>query len=69
MGLREKIKNASSEEEIKNLLSEGKNFEFASNITKNAWKSTARFRLTELSNPVPVQTPEKSIVSKKTKKK
>lgn len=68
MGLREDIKNAKTDSEIRNLLEKGKSFEFASNITKNSWRSTARFRLSELNNPIPVQTPEKAVVSKNNKK-
>ena len=68
MGLREQIKTANSESEIKVLLDKGKSFEFASNVTKNSWKSTARFRLSELNNPIPSGVPEKLVVSKKIKK-
>lgn len=69
MGLREEIRHAKSESEIGDLLKKGKNFEFASQITKNAWKSTARFRLAELNNSIPVQNPETPIQPKKPKKK
>ncbi len=68
MGLREQIRKANSDNEIKSLLDKGKSYEFASNITKNSWRSTARFRLAELTNPVPTQTPDKSVESKKVKK-
>lgn len=69
MGLREQIKNAATEAELTDLLSKGKNFELASEYTKRAWKSTARFRLAELNNPVPAQNPSKPVVNKKTAKK
>ena len=68
MGLREQIRKANSDSEIKSLLEKGKSFEFASNITKNFWRSTARFRLAELTNPIPTQTPSKPVESKKVKK-
>lgn len=57
MGLREKIKHSETETEIVSLLKLGETYQFASDYTKRAWKSTARFRLSELSNPDPVQTP------------
>lgn len=70
MGLREQIKSAGSENEIVQLLANGRTYEFASDRTKNSWKSTAKFRIAELNNPVPAQTPSKPVTqSKKTKKK
>lgn len=69
MGLREQIKTANSESEVSTLLSKGKSFEFASERTKQSWKSTARFRLAQLTNGDTAQTPEKSVEAKKTKKK
>jgi predicted RNase H-like HicB family nuclease len=69
MGLREQIKNAKSEAEVAELTSKGKSYEWASDRTKNAWKSTAKFRIAELSNPIPTQTaPSDATHSKKTKK-
>ena len=68
MGLREQIRKANSESEITSLLSKGKNFEMASTITKNSWKSTARLRLNELSNPTP-KSVDKSSEPKKLKNK
>jgi hypothetical protein len=68
MGLREQIRKANTDSEIKSLLEKGKSYEFASNITKNSWRSTARVRLTELTNPIPAQTPNKPVESKKLKK-
>jgi hypothetical protein len=74
MGLREQIKNASSESEISSLLAKGNSFEFASEHTKHAWKSTAKVRLMSLTSTSAVQTSavqttEKEIVTKKTPKK
>lgn len=69
MGLREQIKNASSESEISSLLAKGNSFEFASEHTKHAWKSTAKVILTSLTSTSAVQTTEKEIVTKKTPKK
>ena len=42
LGLRQKILTASSEEEVKKLLAEGKTYEFASVRTQNSWKNAAR---------------------------
>lgn len=69
MGLREQIKTAKSESEVTSLLQSGQKYEFASDHTKRSWKSTAKFRLAELSNSVPAQTSETPVVSKKTPKK
>jgi hypothetical protein len=69
MGLREQIKTASSEAEITELLTKGKKFEWASERTQSSWKSTARFRLAEISNPVAAKTPEKPMTNKKQPKK
>lgn len=68
MGLREQIKQAKTETEVTELVSKGKSYEWASDQTKRSWKSTAKFRIAELTNPVPSQTPDKSVVAKKTKK-
>jgi len=69
MGLREQIKNASSESEISSLLAKENSFEFASEHTKHAWKSTAKVRLMSLTGTSAVQTTENEIVTKKTPKK
>jgi hypothetical protein len=69
MGLKEQIKNASSESEISSLLTKGKSFEFANESTKRSWKSAARVRLTSLTGNDVTQTPEKEVVAKKTPKK
>jgi deoxyribose-phosphate aldolase len=42
MGLRQKILSATSEEEVKKLLTEGKTYEFASVKTRNSWQNAAR---------------------------
>lgn len=74
MGLREQIKNANSDSEIVALLKNGDKFEFVSEHTKRAWKSTARLRLSQLNNLIPTQTPtspeqeKKQKVNKKNKK-
>jgi hypothetical protein len=68
-GLREQIKNAQSEKEVTELLLRGRTYEWASEFTKRSWKSTAKFRLAELNNSVPAQTPDKPIESKKVTKK
>lgn len=70
MGLREQIKKAVSEAEINELISKSKTFEYASDRTKNSWKSTAKIRIAELSNPIPAQTaPDLAPKKVKTKKK
>lgn len=66
-GLREKIKNANSKDEIDELLKTGKNFEFASIETKRAWVSTAKFRLAQLSSNDTAQTPETPVKTEKRK--
>jgi len=68
MGLRDQIKNATSDTEVTQLLATGKSYHFASDRTKNAWKSSAETRLVELSNSIPAQTTNKRIESKKVKK-
>ncbi len=42
MGLRQRILTATSEEEVKKLLNEGKTYEFATLKTRNSWTSAAR---------------------------
>jgi hypothetical protein len=70
MGLREQIKNAGSEIEIAQLMSMGNAFDYVSDKTRNAWKSTARSRIVGLSKITSVQTApdlttKKSKVTKK----
>ena len=69
MGLREQIKTATSETEVTSLLSKAQSFEFASDRTKKSWKSTARFRLAQLSSNDTAQTPAVPVDSKKIKSK
>jgi hypothetical protein len=69
MGLREQIKNAGSVAEINDLIAKSKTFEYASDRTKNSWKSTAKFRIVELSNLIPAQTAPDLSVKTKTKVK
>jgi len=69
MGLREKIKYAESESDIVSLLKTGDTYNLASDYTKRAWKSTARFRLAQLNSNDVVQTPEKPVVVKNKNKK
>lgn len=69
MGLREQIKNASSESEISALLTKGNSFEFASEYTKRSWKSAAKFRLALLNSNDSAQTSEKEVIAKKNQKK
>jgi hypothetical protein len=42
LGLKQRILTATSEEEVKKLLAEGKTYEFASIKTRNSWTSAAR---------------------------
>jgi hypothetical protein len=69
MGLREQIKCANSESEISSLLLNGMNFEFASNRTKQSWKSAARFRITQLNSEDVARPSNKSADSKKSSSK
>ena len=69
MNLREQIKSANSEAEIINLLSTGNKFTYASDKTKRSWKSTAKFRLSQLSSGDVTPIADKTVVSKKTNKK
>lgn len=48
MGLRERIQNAASVEDIHTLLAEGEKYEYASGFTRRAWGSTATRRAREL---------------------
>lgn len=41
-GLKQKILLATSEEEVKSLLAEGKTYEFASRKTRNSWVNASR---------------------------
>ena len=66
MGLREQIKNAGSEIEIHQLMSNGKTFDYVSEKTRNAWKSTARSRIVGLSKTTSAQT-DPDLTTKKSK--
>jgi hypothetical protein len=67
MGLREKIKHADDESSLLSLIKTGDSYKYASERTKRSWKSTARYRLSEINNPIPAQTPQKSTEVKKQK--
>jgi hypothetical protein len=71
MGLREQIKNAGSEIEVDHLISKGKTFDYVSDKTRNAWKSTARSRIVELNKKTstPQTDPDLSTKKSKTAKK
>ena len=69
MGLRESIKAAKSESDVLTLVKSGEGFEFASTRTRRSWKSTAKFRIAELSNPITAGTPSEAVKSKKVSKK
>ena len=45
-GLKQKILLATSEEEVKSMLAEGKTYEFASRKTRNSWVNAARRKST-----------------------
>lgn len=49
-GLRERIKEATTEKEVNALLASGKKFEFVSDRTCQSWKNTAQRRLKELAS-------------------
>jgi len=66
-GLREKIANATSEQEIVKLLKLGNSYEFASARTRASWKNTG-FRVLESLKKVDKPTEEKSETKSKTKK-
>ncbi len=68
-GLREKIKHATSSEEIDVLLKSGKTFKNASEETKRAWKSTAKFRIQQLMSPKLTQVVDTVDTKKISKKK
>lgn len=68
-GLREQIKHAQSEKEITDLLIKSKTYEWASEFTKRAWKSTAKFRIAQLTSNDPAQTAKMSVDSNKVVKK
>jgi len=67
IGLREQIKNASSNEEVQSLLNVGKTFEWASQRTRLSWKHTANRTREKLLSPT--KTTEVNSEEKKEKKK
>jgi len=71
MGLRQQIKNAGSEAEIDKLVSTSETYLYASDRTKNSWKSTIKNRIIELSTQGSEQTAPSKIspVKKPSKKK
>lgn len=68
MGLREQIKQAKTESEVTELVSKGRSYEWASDYTKRSWKSTAKFRIAQLTSGDVAQTPDKPVTTKKPKK-
>ena len=67
IGLREQIKNATSDEEIQSLLNIGKTFEWATPKTRLSWKHTANRTHEKLSSAT--KTAEVNSEDKKDKKK
>jgi len=72
-GLREKIANATSEQEIVSLLKTGQTFEFANPRTQKSWKNTGYRTLERLKNVVEAEskadnTKETKVKNKKVKK-
>jgi len=72
-GLREKIANAASEQEVISLLKTSQTFEFASPRTQKSWKNTGYRTLERLKNVVGVEskddnTKETKVKNKKVKK-
>lgn len=68
IGLREQIRDATSNEEVQTLLNTGKTFEWATSRTRLSWKHTANRTLVRLSSTVKtteVKSEEKKKVSKK----
>ena len=67
IGLREQIKNATSNEEIQSLLNTGKTFEWATPRTRLSWKHTENQTLEKLSSAT--KTADVNSEDKKEKKK
>jgi hypothetical protein len=55
-GLREKIANATSEQEVITLLKTGQTYEFASPRTQNSWKNTGYRTLERLKSVIEVES-------------
>lgn len=59
-GLKQKILLATSEEEVKSMLAEGKTYEFASLKTRNSWANAARRKYAgEKYTPTKTEKPKK----------
>lgn len=70
MGLREQIKQTESEEQIVALLKAAQKYKFASERTKRSWKSTAKYRIAQLtSSDIAQEASAEAISSKKSSKK
>lgn len=70
MGLREQIKQTESEEQIVALLKSAQKYEYASERTKRSWKSTAKYRIAQLTSLDTAQDASSDATSsKKTSKK
>jgi hypothetical protein len=67
IGLREQIRDATSNEEVQSLLNIGKTFEWATPRTKLSWKHTANRTLEKLTSAT--KTAEVNSEEKKDKKK
>ncbi len=67
IGLREQIRDATSNEEIQSLLNTGKTFEWATPRTRLSWKHTANRTLEKLSSAT--KTADVNAEEKKEKKK
>jgi hypothetical protein len=69
-GLREKIANATSEQEVVSLLKTGQSFEFASPRTQKSWKNTGYRTLERLKNVVETESKSDNtkVKNKKVKK-
>lgn len=68
-GLREKIRNATNEQEVVKLLKTGNSYEFASEKTKTSWKNTAFKTLQRFKDSNPENKSEEEPKTKKVKGK
>ena len=67
IGLREQIRDATTNEEVQSLMSTGKTFEWATPRTRLSWKHTANQTLEKLSSAT--KTADVNFEDKKEKKK
>lgn len=67
VGLRERISNAKTRDEVDTLLAEGNGYQVASRGTRNAWKNTAR-RVLGDKKPVVVEETEAPVAEVTVKK-